>query len=171
MIYTVLYVQCQILNPLSKARDQSHILMDASWVFNLLSHNRSSSHSFHSPLLFSFSTPTHWGLLRMGPWVQSLLTGLRGGEDLPGVSNGRHPLVAILGVLCPQLQGFLVLMAEVHGEVMLHQEEDISDYQGIHGTGSISCCQSGCFAKRSLPHQLGMDSLFVIIGMPFYLAV
>ena len=34
--------QCQILNPLSEARDQICILMDTSWVLNLLSHNRNS---------------------------------------------------------------------------------------------------------------------------------
>ena len=28
-----------ILNPLSKARDGTHVIMDASWVLNLLSHN------------------------------------------------------------------------------------------------------------------------------------
>ena len=32
--------QGQILNPLSEARDQTHILMEISWVLNLLSHNR-----------------------------------------------------------------------------------------------------------------------------------
>lgn len=45
------------------------------------------------------------------------------------MSDGCHPLVTILGVLCPQLQGFLVLVAEVDREIMLHREEDISDYQ------------------------------------------
>ena len=34
--------QCQTLNPLSEARDQTHILIDAGWVHNLLSHNRNS---------------------------------------------------------------------------------------------------------------------------------
>ena len=34
--------QCQMLNPLSEARDQTHILMDASQVLNPPSHNRNS---------------------------------------------------------------------------------------------------------------------------------
>ena len=34
--------QCQILNPLSESRDQSHILMDTSQVCKPLSHNRNS---------------------------------------------------------------------------------------------------------------------------------
>ena len=34
--------QCQILNSLAKARNQTWILMDSSWVGNLLSHNRNS---------------------------------------------------------------------------------------------------------------------------------
>ena len=34
--------QCQILNPLSEARDGIHILMDTSWVFNTLSNNKNS---------------------------------------------------------------------------------------------------------------------------------
>ena len=38
--------QHQILNSLRKARDQTHILMDARWVHNLLSHNGNSLHSF-----------------------------------------------------------------------------------------------------------------------------
>ena len=32
--------QRQSLNPLGKARDQTHILIDTSWVLNPLSHNR-----------------------------------------------------------------------------------------------------------------------------------
>ena len=31
--------QCQILNPLSKAKDRIHILVDTNWVLNLLSPN------------------------------------------------------------------------------------------------------------------------------------
>ena len=35
--------QCRILNPLSEARDGTHILMDTSWVLNLLSHSGNES--------------------------------------------------------------------------------------------------------------------------------
>ena len=38
--------QCQILNPLSKARDQTCSLMDTSWVLNPLSHNENSCFYF-----------------------------------------------------------------------------------------------------------------------------
>ena len=34
--------QCWILNPMSEAREWTHILMDTIWVLNPLSHNRSS---------------------------------------------------------------------------------------------------------------------------------
>lgn len=40
----------------------------------------------------------------------------------PGVSDGCHPLVAVLGILGPQLQRLLVLVVEVNGEVMLWGE-------------------------------------------------
>ena len=36
------FQQCQILSPLSETKDQTRILMDTSWVLNLLSHNRNS---------------------------------------------------------------------------------------------------------------------------------
>ena len=38
--------QSQILNPWSKARDQTCILMITSWVLNLLNHNRNSHNEF-----------------------------------------------------------------------------------------------------------------------------
>ena len=36
----------QILNPLSEARDRTCLLMDTSWVLNLLSHNGNSAYLF-----------------------------------------------------------------------------------------------------------------------------
>ena len=37
-----IWQQCPILNPLSKARDRTHIFMDTSWILHLLSHNGNS---------------------------------------------------------------------------------------------------------------------------------
>ena len=39
--------QCPILNPLSKARDRTFVLIDTSRVLNLLSHNGSTSDTFY----------------------------------------------------------------------------------------------------------------------------
>ena len=33
--------QCQILNPISEARDQTHLFMDTSWVYNAESQQNS----------------------------------------------------------------------------------------------------------------------------------
>ena len=38
--------QCWILNPLSENMDQTHILNDTSWVYNLLSHDGNSKMLF-----------------------------------------------------------------------------------------------------------------------------
>ena len=47
--------QCRILNPLSKARDQTSILMDTNWVLNPLSHKRNSKF-----LPFRYSERISW---------------------------------------------------------------------------------------------------------------
>ena len=43
--------QCYILNPLSRARDRTLIVMDTSRVFNLMSHNGNSWLSFFKVLV------------------------------------------------------------------------------------------------------------------------
>ena len=47
-----------ILNPLSKARDQSHTFTDTSWVLSLLSHNE-NSHPLG--LLWTYRSPHYRG--------------------------------------------------------------------------------------------------------------
>ena len=40
--YTTAHGNAGSFNPMSKARDQTHICLDTSWVYHLLSHNRNS---------------------------------------------------------------------------------------------------------------------------------
>ena len=67
--------QHQILNPLNEARDQTCILMDTSWVFNLLSHNRNTpmtsiyDSTFSFLFFFFFCCPMAYGV--PGPEVRS----------------------------------------------------------------------------------------------------
>ena len=44
--YTIAHGNTGSLNPLSKTRDPTHILMDTSWVLNPLSHNRNPEKIF-----------------------------------------------------------------------------------------------------------------------------
>ena len=58
--------QHRILNPLSKARDRTHIFMDISWVLNPLSHNRTPygaclfSSSFDVWMITSYEPHKPW---------------------------------------------------------------------------------------------------------------
>ena len=49
--------QCQIPNPLSEARDGTHILTETSWVFNLLSHYGNSYFIIFISKYFLFLLP------------------------------------------------------------------------------------------------------------------
>ena len=48
--------QHRVLNPLSKARDQTRILIDTSWVLNALSHNKNCCVLFLA-VVVSFNPP------------------------------------------------------------------------------------------------------------------
>ena len=56
--------QCQILNPLREAGDRTCVLMDSSWVLNLLSHDENSLYAL------SFCSPFRKGLHQEGKkWI------------------------------------------------------------------------------------------------------
>ena len=78
--------QCQVLNPLSRARNGTHILMDTSWVHNLLGHNGNSRsllfnniapYGLSSLLFFHISTGLTidsiwgWPCPRLTHWILS----------------------------------------------------------------------------------------------------
>ena len=54
--YITAHQQRWILNPLSKARDQTPILMDTNWLRSLLNHNRNSWYALDGKWL----CPDHW---------------------------------------------------------------------------------------------------------------
>ena len=64
--------QCQILNPLSETRDQTHILPDASWIRNPLSHSG-------SPQEKQFLTTVTFAPSDTCPCLEVLLTSMGGG--------------------------------------------------------------------------------------------
>ena len=55
--------RCQILNPLSEARDWTCILMDTSWVCNLLSHSGNSQIKFLETFMYRFSREPKFSFL------------------------------------------------------------------------------------------------------------
>ena len=66
--------QHRIVNPLSKARDRTHVLMDASRVLNLLSHNGNFIIAFLLITFFLplfFLTTTFFSHLSHPPWGSS----------------------------------------------------------------------------------------------------
>ena len=63
--------QCQTLSPLTRARDQTCILMDISWVLNLLSHNRNSL----SPYFREMASIQALGIYSLAPAPLSSLSG------------------------------------------------------------------------------------------------
>lgn len=120
------------------------------------------SHSIHTPLP-SFPISLSRGLdLQKLAWCGLFRLGGLAGRDIPGVSNGCHPLVTVLRILSPQLQCLLVLMGEVHCEVMLHQEEDRHLWS------------SGCPRAPHTPcSSAGRGPRYAFCGLPnaFYLVV
>ena len=62
-------LQCQILNPLSKAEDWTHILMDISWVLNPLCHSGNFGrviYLFFWYFVFLGLHPSHMEVPRLG---------------------------------------------------------------------------------------------------------
>ena len=49
--------QCRILNPLNRARDQTCVLLDTSWVHNPLSHNKNPPNRFFLEKAFLKNVP------------------------------------------------------------------------------------------------------------------
>ena len=65
--------QCQILNPLSKARDQTCIPMDTSWILNLLTHNRNSRKALLHLLGINWNTLISYFSLSTSCWPGAAL--------------------------------------------------------------------------------------------------
>ena len=58
--------QCQVLNPLGEARDQTHILMDTNGVLNLLNH-KGNSNCANNLNTFKKFWSSHCGTAEMNP--------------------------------------------------------------------------------------------------------
>ena len=82
LTYAAAFQQCQILNPLSRARDRTCILFDTSWVLNPLSHNGNSSAVTTNQLCNRWRRDGKKWLREIWPW-------LMGGTLLRGFSKNR----------------------------------------------------------------------------------
>ena len=81
--------QHQILNPLSEATDWTHILMDAIWVLNLLSHNGNSVTWVF--LKSKYSTEATWNILEKEKASNGIIFMKSSAKQFMGIASVGNP--------------------------------------------------------------------------------
>ena len=140
--------QRRILNPLSKAKDWTHILMDTSWVLNLLSHNGNSwfilkveinsPFFLHGTFIYKalktnvLPTQTHFSLTRYKPGGSCLHQSLSTHCDCSETSTAPASLLSLhLGWIsqtpCPTPSALPTPLLKIDAEAWT-QEVTVSKY-------------------------------------------